>query len=75
MAGCKASWRARERGSDKIKRKKVIEMIHARSLYFATYDVIDNMDKMVKYFYMQLCSWKYWHVAMLHAKKIAGVVA
>ena len=75
MSACNLSLRSRERGALDKKRKWVIEMNNARALYLATYGVIDNVDKLVKYTRMQLCSWKYWHAAMLHAKKIACVVA
>ena len=50
-------------------------MNDARVLYLSTYGVIDNVDKMIKFSQMKLCSWKYWHAAMLHAKKMVGVIA
>ena len=75
LGQCHKSLREKQRGQDDKKRKWVIEMNDARSLYLATYGVIDNIDKMIKFSQMKLCSWKYWHAAMLHAKKMVGVIA
>ena len=50
-------------------------MNDARALYLASYGIIDNVDKLVKFSRMQYCSWKYWHAAMLHAKAMVGIIA
>ena len=75
LSECKKYLRSKERGQSDRKRKWVIEMNDARALYLATYGIIDNVDKMIKFSNMKLCSWKYWHAAMLHAKKMVGVIA
>ena len=65
----------KQRGQKDNKREWVIEMNDARALYLATYVIIDNVDKLIKYSNMSICSWKYWHAAMLHAKKMVCVIA
>ena len=74
LNSCTLYLRAKEKGQEQ-KRKWVIEMNDARHLYLQTYGVVDNVDKMIKFSRMKLCSWKYWHAAMLHAKAMGLVVA
>ena len=57
---CKKYLRSKERGQSDKKRKWVIEMNDARALYLATYGIIDNVDKMINFSNMKLCSWKHW---------------
>ena len=52
---CKLYVRQRERGREDKKQKWVIEMNDARALYLATYGVIDNVDKMIKFTQMKMC--------------------
>ena len=75
LSRCSLSVRKKERGQKNNKRKWVIEMNEARALYLATYGIIDNVDKLIKFSRMSYCSWKYWHAAMLHAKAMTVVVA
>ena len=75
IAQCSKYLRKKQRGQKDNKREWVIEMNDARALYLATYGIIDNVDKLIKYSNMSICSWKYWHAAMLHAKKMVCVIA
>ena len=75
LNSCKSSVWAKERGQDDRKRRWVIEMNDSRSLYLASYGIIDNVDKLIKFSGMKYCSWKYWHASMLHVKAMAGTVA
>jgi hypothetical protein len=50
-------------------------MNHSRDLYLRTYHKIDGLDHMIKNCNMHYRSFKYWHAAMLHAKKLAISVA
>ena len=49
LNSCKAFVQAKERGQNERKRRWVIEMNEARSLYLASYGVIDNVDKLIKF--------------------------
>ena len=65
----------KERGRGTNKRQWGIEMNESRQLYLATYGIIDTIDQMIDNCNMFYRSWKYWHAAMNHGKKLAVVVA
>ena len=50
-------------------------MNEGRQLYLKSYYRVDNLDASLEKSKMYYRSWKYWHMAMLHAKKIAVSVA
>ena len=50
-------------------------MNHARQLYLKSYFRVDTLDSSLERCKMHYRTWKYWHMAMLHAKKIAITVA
>ena len=75
LNSCNFYVKSRERGRNDNKRNWVIEMNDARSLYLASYGCVDNMDKLVKFCRMKMCSWKYWHASMLHVKALVCAVA
>ena len=50
-------------------------MNEARQLYLKSYFRVDSLDSSLEKCKMYYRSWKYWHMAMLHAKKIAITVA
>ena len=68
-----ASTKQRGRGTNK--RQWGIEMNESRQLYLATYGVVDTIDQMIDNCNMNYRSWKYWHAAMNHGKRLAVVVA
>jgi len=65
--------RSRGRGASKCTWN--VEMNEARRLYLSTYGVIDTLDNYISKLNMQYTSWKYWHAAMLHYKKMVIVMA
>ena len=50
-------------------------MNEARRLYLSTYGVVDTLDDYMSKLNMKYTSWKYWHAAMLHYKKMVIVMA
>ena len=75
LSSCSFFTREKERGVGLNKRKWHIEMNEARQLYLKSYYRVDNLDSCLQKCKMYYRSWKYWHMAMLHAKKIAVAVA
>ena len=65
--------KSRGRGANKITWN--IEMNEARRLYLDTYGIIDTMDSYMSKLNMHYTSWKYWHAAMLHYKKMVIVMS
>ena len=50
-------------------------MNHSRELYLKTYHKVDALDHVMKNCNMTYRSFKYWHAAMIHAKKLAITIA
>ena len=71
LSSCSFFTREKKRGVGKNVRKWHIEMNEARQLYLKSYFRVDNLDAALQKCNMYYRSWKYWHMAMLHAKKIA----
>ena len=56
-------------------KKWYIEINEGRQLYLKSYYCVDNLDASLEKSKMYYYSWKHWHMAMLHDKKIAISVA
>jgi hypothetical protein len=67
--------RKKERGRGIQKCTWGIEMNEAHKLYLKTYGAIDRIDHYVKNTGLFYRTWKYWHLAALHAKALAIAVA
>ena len=65
----------RSRGRGDKKRTWEVEMNEARRLYLSTYGIIDTLDKYMSTLNMHYTSWKYWHAAMLHYKKLVVIMS
>jgi hypothetical protein len=77
ISACSLYAHTKERGQSKLnmKRKWAIEMNEARELYLRTYGAVDRIDHLIKNCKMTYRSWKYWHSAMIHGKRLAVTVA
>ena len=71
LSSCSFFTREKKRGVGKKLRKWHIEMNEGRQLYLASYFRVYNLDAALQKCKMYYRSWKYWHMAMLHAKNIA----
>ena len=75
LNSCKFYIRSRERGRSHNKWDWVIEVNDTRSWYLSSYGTIDNVNNLVKFCSMKLCSWKFWHATMLHVKALTCTIA